>query len=66
MTLRNLLIANRGEIAVRITRSAAELGIRVHAVHSEDDTGADIVSGLRAPPPVPPRTGKKRPCVDTW
>lgn len=25
-----------------------------------------IVSGLRAAPPPPARTGKKRPCVDTW
>ena len=25
-----------------------------------------IVSGLRSLPPTPPRTGKKRPYVDTW
>jgi acetyl-CoA carboxylase carboxyltransferase component len=25
-----------------------------------------IVAGLRACPPAPPRTGKKRPCIDTW
>ncbi len=25
-----------------------------------------ILSALRAVPPAPPRTGKKRPCVDTW
>jgi acetyl/propionyl-CoA carboxylase alpha subunit len=43
MTLRNLLIANRGEIAVRIARTAAELGIRVHVVFSEDDARADHV-----------------------
>lgn len=32
-----LLIANRGEIAVRIMRSAAELNIQTVAVYSEDD-----------------------------
>jgi acetyl/propionyl-CoA carboxylase alpha subunit/acetyl-CoA carboxylase carboxyltransferase component len=33
----NLLIANRGEIAVRIARAAAELGTRTVAVYSQDD-----------------------------
>ena len=33
----NLLIANRGEIAVRIARAAAELGMRTVAVYSQDD-----------------------------
>ncbi len=37
MNLRSLLIANRGEIAIRIMRAAAELGIRTVAVFSEDD-----------------------------
>ena len=32
-----LLIANRGEIAIRIARAAAELDIPAVAVHSEDD-----------------------------
>jgi acetyl/propionyl-CoA carboxylase alpha subunit/acetyl-CoA carboxylase carboxyltransferase component len=35
--MRALLIANRGEIAIRIARAAAEMGIRTVAVHSEDD-----------------------------
>jgi acetyl/propionyl-CoA carboxylase alpha subunit/acetyl-CoA carboxylase carboxyltransferase component len=37
MPLRSLLIANRGEIAIRIARAAAELGIRSVAVYSQDD-----------------------------
>ena len=37
MSLTSLLIANRGEIAIRIARAAAELGIRTVAVFSEDD-----------------------------
>ncbi len=37
MSLTSLLIANRGEIAIRIARAAAELGLRTVAVFSEDD-----------------------------
>ena len=37
MRIQTLLIANRGEVAVRIARAAAELGIRTVAVFSEDD-----------------------------
>ena len=35
-----LLIANRGEIAIRIARAAAELGIDSVAIHAEDDHAA--------------------------
>ena len=37
MTIKSLLIANRGEIAIRIARAAAERGLRTVAVYSEDD-----------------------------
>jgi len=37
VTIGRLLIANRGEIAIRIARAAAELGVHTVAVHSEDD-----------------------------
>ena len=37
MPVRSLLIANRGEIAIRIARAAADLGIRSVAVYSQDD-----------------------------
>lgn len=35
--MKGLLIANRGEIAIRVARTAADMGIRTVSVHSEDD-----------------------------
>jgi acetyl/propionyl-CoA carboxylase alpha subunit len=56
--LKKLLIANRGEIAIRIARSAAELGIATVAVFSEDDAlslhtrKTDEARGLRGSGPA--------------
>ncbi|MBW8812146.1 MAG: carbamoyl-phosphate synthase large subunit [Caulobacterales bacterium] len=38
--MKTLLIANRGEIAVRIARTAAEMGLATVAVFSEDDAAS--------------------------
>ena len=37
MTLRHVLIANRGEVAIRIARACADLGIATTAVYATDD-----------------------------
>ncbi|MET8431136.1 acetyl-CoA carboxylase biotin carboxylase subunit [Nocardia sp. NPDC004860] len=55
--MRKLLIANRGEIAVRIARAAREQGIATVAVYSEADAGAEHVKSadeavLVGPPPA--------------
>ncbi|MDX5328583.1 MAG: hypothetical protein LPK06_07290, partial [Marinobacter sp.] len=38
MTFRSVLIANRGEIAIRIARACGELNIRTVSVFAEDDS----------------------------
>ena len=36
-TIKKLLVANRSEIAIRVFRSATELGIRTVAIYSHED-----------------------------
>lgn len=55
--IHSLLIANRGEIACRIIRTARSMGIRTIAVYSEADAGAMHVreadeAVLIGPPPA--------------
>ncbi len=48
MRFETLLIANRGEIALRVMRSARRLGLRCVAVYSEADRGAPYVRAADA------------------
>jgi len=54
--MNKILIANRGEIALRIMRSAKEMGIKTVAIYSEADRSASFVkyadeAVLMGPPP---------------
>ena len=40
MVLSNLLVANRGEIAIRIIRAAEDIGIKTTAIFSTDDANS--------------------------
>jgi 3-methylcrotonyl-CoA carboxylase alpha subunit len=39
--IRSLLVANRGEVAARVTRTARSLGMRTIGIHAPDDRPAD-------------------------
>jgi 3-methylcrotonyl-CoA carboxylase alpha subunit len=58
MTIRRLLIANRGEIAIRIARAGRELGIETVAIYSDADidsphvAAADRAIRVGAAPPA--------------
>lgn len=53
-TIRTLLIANRGEIACRIARTARSLGIRTVAVYSDADAAALHVAAADTACPIGP------------
>ena len=40
MAIQKLLIANRGEIAIRVAQSAAKMGLETVGVFSGDDAGS--------------------------
>ncbi|HET7698594.1 MAG TPA: acetyl-CoA carboxylase biotin carboxylase subunit [Vicinamibacterales bacterium] len=52
--IRRLLVANRGEIAIRIFRACRELGIETVAVHSDADTDAPHVRAADLAIPIGP------------
>ena len=45
--LEKIVIANRGEIALRILRACRELGIKVVAEHVETEQAFDLVRALK-------------------
>src|SRR5262245_10002540 len=52
--MRRVLIANRGEIALRVMRTCRLMGIETVAVYSEADAGAPHVQAADAAVPIGP------------
>ncbi len=52
-TIKRLLIANRGEIAVRVARTAHELGLSTVGIYAEPDVGAVHVDAVDSAVSVP-------------
>ncbi len=66
MPFRKLLIANRGEIAIRIARAAADAGLASVAIYPADDALSLLAWQQRRCDDQGDGRGRKRPCVDTW
>ena len=57
--LKSLLIANRGEIACRVIRTAKRLGLRTIAVYSEADREAQHVRSADEAHPIGPAAARE-------
>ena len=44
--MKKILVANRGEIAIRIAKSAKDLGLKVVGIYSEDDIDSLHISKM--------------------
>ncbi|MCA1952408.1 MAG: carbamoyl-phosphate synthase subunit L, partial [Hyphomicrobiales bacterium] len=55
----SVLIANRGEIALRVARTARRLGMRVIVVHSEADSAAPFVAFADEAYPIGPAPARE-------